>query len=456
MQTKLSNFSQGITQMQDAVIAVVDSIKAATDMFAKFYDIVNDGENPKWLEIMQEGMNDFIENFKTAVAPILAVVAAIVAVIVVVNTLTTACAALQIAAWPLLVIMAALIAIAAIVAAVMTAIQAHDNNLQASIEDLEKEIEALDRAAKQLNSTAGRMVGLDKMKAQADALGKSMSKATAAAEQARLEEEKKNTDEEKVQEYKDASFEAEEEFKNGLKDILDELVGATEDWSSAMSDAIRSAFQNGENAARAFRATVKEMIGDVVQKMLEIAILEPTINGAIQDWTDQENLIDKYTHEYEEVDAQGNKITKSEFDEEGYLKELLENINDPEKVNDFYAQLLGVGDALIDAVDNLPPELKDAYGFNSETSSLSGGISGITEDTARQLEGLSNSQLMQLIQIKSILENYLANSKNGDNNTYMASVQTHLSQINSNVGLILKSINELRDTQSRPIHVTMV
>ena len=442
-----------MTQMQDAVIAVVDSIKSATDMFAKFYDIVNDGENPKWLEIMQDGMNDFIENFKTAVAPILAVVAAIVAVIVVVNTLTTACAALQIAAWPLLVIMASLIAIAAIVAAVMTAIQANDNRLQASIEDLEKEIEALDRAAKQLDSTAERMVGLDRMKAQVDALGKSMSKATAAAEQARLEEEKKNTDNDKLQEYKDASFEAEEEFKNGLKDMLDELIGAVEDWSDAMSDAIRSAFQNGENAARSFRATVKEMIGDVVQKMLDIAILEPIIKGAIQDWTDQEDLTDKYTHEYEEVDAQGNKITKSEFDEEGYLEELLANIKDPKKAKKFYAQMLGAGDALIDAIENLPPELKDAYAFNSETSALSGGISGITEDTARQLEAIGNSQLIQLIQIKQLLETYAGG---GLDKTHMAYVQTHLTLINNNVANIVKAISELRTTTVNPLHVTVI
>ena len=349
--------------------------------------------------------------------------------------------------------MAALIAIAAIVAAVMTAIQANDNRLQASIEDLEKEIEALDRAAKQLNSTAERMVGLDRMKAQADALGKSMSKATAAAEQARLEEEKKDTDNDKVQEYKDASFEAEEEFKNGLKDMLDELIGAVEDWSDAMSDAIRSAFQNGENAARSFRATVKEMIGDVVQKMLDIAILEPIIKGAIQDWTDQEDLTDKYTHEYEEVDAQGNKITKSEFDEEGYLEELLANIKDPKKAKKFYAQMLGAGDALIDAIENLPPELKDAYAFNSETSALSGGISGITEDTARQLEAIGNSQLIQLIQIKQLLETYAGS---GLDRTHMAYVQTHLTLINNNVANIVKAISELRTTTVNPLHVTVI
>jgi hypothetical protein len=41
--------------------------------------------------------------------------------------------------------------------------------------------------------------------------------------------------------------------------------------------------------------------------------------------------------------------------------------------------------------------MKDYLSFTPEDSSLSGGISGITEDTARTLEGLANSMLMQMI-----------------------------------------------------------
>lgn len=43
------------------------------------------------------------------------------------------------------------------------------------------------------------------------------------------------------------------------------------------------------------------------------------------------------------------------------------------------------------------------------TTALSGGISGITEDTARQLEGLNNSMLIQLIAISQYLS-YMSNS----------------------------------------------
>ncbi len=445
MRGKLEKFSDNFGKMQDAVLGVVDSIKAITDMFSKFYDIANDGENPTWLKTMQQGIDDFTENFKTAVAPILAVVGAIVAVIVVVEILTAACAALQIAAWPLLVIMAALIVIAAVVAAVMTAIQAHDNNLQAQIEDLQKAIDNLDREEKRLESTANRMTGLKKLTTQAEALGKSITKAAAAAKQAKLEEEKKNSDEDKITEYEDAAFDAEEEFKNGFKEMLDELVSATEEWSSAISDAIRSAFQNGENAARAFRSSVKEMIGDVVQKMLEMAILQPVIENAIQDWTKEETLRNKYT------------TTGSDglphFDSEGYMNELIGNINNSDSAKKFYDTLSLAGDAYIDAVGNLPEFLKDAFAFNSDTSSLSGGISGITEDTARQLEGLANSQLIQLIQIKNALQAYM--DSNPIDKTYLSTIQTHLSTIDNNINTIATVLRNASSFESGAIYVKM-
>ena len=449
MKEKTERFGNKLNQLQDNFVAVFDAIKSCVDTFGKFYDMANDGENPKWIEDTSAVMGDFIENFKSAIAPILGVVAAITAVITIIIVLKSVCA-------ELMIVFVAIIAIAAIFAAVFAAIQQHDRNLEHSIESLKKQVEEFEDAAERLNSVAERMTGIEKLKTQIDALGQSLSSTGAYAEMARLEEEKKDTDEEKVKEYEKQALEASEEFKNGIKQILDELIGATEDWSSAMSDAIRSAFQNGENAARSFRSSIKEMMGDVVQSMLEMAILQPVIEDILQDWTSSDALKQKYTKNVTITDENGNQVTVPEFDSEGYVEELLSNINDPEKAEDAYNSMQNAGEAYIDAVENLPDFLKDAFRFSSDTSSLSGGISGITEDTARQLEGLGNSQLMQLILINRTLSQYLDNMDNYSQSQYMANVQTHLQQINSNVRLILRSINELRHTTSKPLHVTVV
>jgi hypothetical protein len=47
--------------------------------------------------------------------------------------------------------------------------------------------------------------------------------------------------------------------------------------------------------------------------------------------------------------------------------------------------------------DAMSETMKEYFAYNPSKSSLSGGISGITEDTARHLEGLQNAMLTQLI-----------------------------------------------------------
>ena len=279
---------------------------------------------------------------------------------------------------------------------------------------------------------------------------------------ARLEEEKKNTDESKVKEYKQSYQEAMDSFLNGMREVRDELATSTEEWANAMGSAIRSAFQNGENAARAFRDTVKTMIGDVIENMLEMAILQPLIENALENWTNSDYLRQKYTKEWTEKDENGNVIKRKEFDQDNYLKELLQNIGDPDKAENFYQSMLMIGDTLIDTVNGMPSVLQDFYKHNSELGTLSGGIESVTEDTARRIEALENSQLGEVFAIRTILEQYLSNS-GGFGDSTMASVQAAVVSIASDTSVISRimqsfenQLNELRTGPSRPLHVTMV
>lgn len=449
MVQSLQTAQKDLDTMSSAVTSVVDAFKSLSNAVNKVYDVMNDGENPQWMQDMDGFLEDFGENFQALIAPIGAVIAAIIAVTIAVAALKVAADALNVSVTPLMIAMAVLVGVAAIIAGIMASFQQHDRVLEHSIEDLQTQIDDLDNAITNLNAEAERSVGFDKMIKQADAYGKSLTQATAAAEQARREEEKKNTDKDKVDEYKQQSTEYMNTFLNGLREIRDEILSSTEDWSSSMSDAIRSAFQNGENAARAFRSTVKEMIGDVVQKMLEMAILQPMIESAIQNWTNEDALKKKYTKKKQEG--------TEEFDQDGYLEELMKNIGDPEKAEEFYQAMLLIDNKQIDAVNSLPDELKDAYGYNSELSSLSGGIESITEDTARRLEALQNSQLGYVIQIAKLLEQYVVI---GDNTLSNADIQANLSLIRSDTSgirtaseAILSEIKQLRSTNIQPISV---
>lgn len=444
-----------LNSMSDVVKNLVSSVQAFVKAFNKAYDVMNDGENPKWMQDTEAFLGDFAENFEMLIAPMTAVIALIIGITVAI----TVCEAV---ATPLLIVMAAVVAAAAILAAIIAAFQQHDRNLEHSIDDLKADVEAFDNAITNLQAAAERSVGFDKLRKNIAATGKELEKATAYAEMARLEKDKKNTDDDKVKEYEQSAQESLDAFLNNLRDVRDELATATEEWADQMGSAIRSAFQNGENAARAFRNTVKTMIGDVIENMLEMAILQPLIESALENWTNSDYLRQKYTKEWTEKDDNGNVIKRSSFDQDNYLKELLENIGDPDKAENFYQSMLMIGDTLIDTVNGMPSVLQDFYKYNSELGTLSGGIESVTEDTARRIEALDNSQLGELFAIRTLLEQYLG-STGGFGDSTMASVQAAVVSIASDTSLIriatdaiLNQLNELRTGPSRPIHVTMV
>ncbi len=439
--------SRNFNAMTDVVNAVSGALKAFVGTLNKVYDVMNDGENPDWMVAMEEDVNDWADSFESLIAPIVAVIA-------VIGSLAAAAIALDIAFTPLLIAMGVIIALAAVIAGVVAAFQHYDNESERSIERMKKEVNEFDNAITNLNAAAERQVGLERLQTRIDAVGLSLSKASEYANMAAAEDAKKNTDEDKLEEYKQQQQQFMDEFVNSLKSMADEITASTDDWASNMGNAIRSAFQNGGNAARAFRNTVKDMIGDVVENMLEMAILQPMIEEAMESWTNQDALRQKYSY----TDEKGIQ----HLDSENYIKELLKNIGDPAKAEDFYKQMLTIGNTLIDVENGLPEFLQDALWNNSDLQSLSGGIESITEDTARRLEALGNSQLGALLNIQSILQNYVGgngmygSSPMADIQTSMAVIQSDTTGIRVATQTLLSELKALRSSSVQPLHVTLV
>lgn len=451
MVESLNKSQQTLQDIANTVSSVVDAFKALSKSVNKVYDVLNDGENPQWMQDMDGLLEDFGENFQALIAPVTAAIAVVIAFTIAVKLLGS----------EVKIAMIVIVAVIAAIAALMAAFQQHDRNLENTIENLNEQIDTLDNAITNLNALAERSVGFEKMAIQLDALGQSLTQASLAAEQARLEEEKKNTDESKVKEYKQKAQELMDTYLNGIRGIRDELLSSTEDWASSMSDAIRSAFQNGENAARAFRSTVKEMLGDVIQKMLEMAILQPLIEQAMQAFTNEEYLKKKYTKTVKKKDEEtGKEYEVQEFDEDGYLAELLKNISDPAAQEKFYQAMLEAGYAYQDGVNALTGIGKEAFGYNSENASLSGGIESITEDTARRLEALQNSQLGYVIRIATLLEQYLYAGSGGVSSTdiqaSLSLIQSDTSGIRAATQSLLSEIRQLRTTSVQPLSVKVV
>jgi cell division protein FtsL len=380
MQKSIQQCQEQFSSMVNSVNAVVDAAKAFANTINKVYDVMNDGENPAWMQDMESFLGDFGDAFGAMIAPMMSIIS-------LVATLTVAFVACEAAMTPLLIVMGVLIAVAAVVAGVIAAFQQHDRSLQRSIEDLEEQIEDTQTAMKNLDAAAERMVGIDKFKKQLESLSLNMKIYHDALEQARLEEEKKNTDEDKVEEYMQNAQEALDAFKNGLKGMFEEITGSVDELADAISSAMRSAFQSGENAARNMAAVVKENIGNIVEEIMKMNYLKPAIEtamnalrGGSEDWF-KEQFTDK----------EGN------FDYESALDYFLGRLQNDENVENFEDMMNSISTGYIDLYNSLSDTMKEYFSFSSDNSALSGGISGITEDTARTLEGLANSMLMQMI-----------------------------------------------------------
>lgn len=444
MVESLQTAQSSLDTMSNAVTSVVSAFKALSNSVNKVYDIMNDGENPDWMQDMDGFLADFADDFEALIAPIGAVIAMVIALTVAFTALDTSMA----------IVMAVMVALLAVFAGIMAIFQQHDRTLERSIDRMKEQIDDFDNAITNLNAAAERQVGLERLQTRIDAVGLSLSKASEYANMAAAEDAKKNTDEDKLSEYKQQQQQFMDEFVNSLKSMADEITASTDDWASNMGNAIRSAFQNGENAARAFRNTVKDMIGDVVENMLEMAILQPMIEEAMESWTNQNALRQKYSY----TDENGVQ----HLDSENYKKELLKNIGDPAKAEDFYKQMLTIGNTLIDVENGLPEFLQDALWNNSDLQSLSGGIESITEDTARRLEALGNSQLGALLNIQSILQNYVGgngmygSSPMADIQTSMAVIQSDTTGIRVATQTLLSELKALRSSSVQPLHVTLV
>ena len=89
------------------------------------------------------------------------------------------------------------------------------------------------------------------------------------------------------QDKKKSSAEALEEYRNKIAELDDEIRFFTLDlakqlfdidvkgWADQLSDALSSAFENGESAAKAYKDTVTHILQQVMNKMMQMAILEP-------------------------------------------------------------------------------------------------------------------------------------------------------------------------------------
>ena len=192
------------------------------------------------------------------------------------------------------------------------------------------------------------------------------------------EESKKNASGEALTEYKQKIAELEDEILYFTEDLANELWGIDfKSWADQISDALWTAFENGEDAVKAFRDTANDIIADVAKKMMNIHFIEPAFK-------------ELETQLFGGVDSNGNVVKGAAYNEN------TGTWNEDETLR-ILGKFFGEDGEFAKVINNSEAFYKMAervagvdFSSNGE-SSMSGTIKGITEQTADLLASYVNA-----------------------------------------------------------------
>lgn len=257
-----------------------------------------------------------------------------------------------------------------------------DAKLDKKIKASEKEVRRLQNAYSDLERTIDKALGTDKYNYTSDQIKNIQAQQAEVAKQAQAERDKKKTDKDKVADLERQYVELGQQIQDVLDNIRDEVIGSTADEiAQELGNAFFDAFAAGEDYAEAWGKKVKDIVADIVKRMLIDKLLDKQIGAAI----------DKYSKQW--MDSTGNINTDKVISSS----------------KDFYNELIGIGDGFQAAIEALTkdPYFMQLLGPGEESGEgLSKGIKGVTEDTAQLLASYLNairgSVLLQELYMKNI------------------------------------------------------
>ena len=95
-----------------------------------------------------------------------------------------------------------------------------------------------------------------------------------------LENDKKKKSQDALDEYRNKIAELDEQIRYFAEDLAKDLWSIDlKEWADQIGDSLMTAFENGENAAEAFKDTVQDIMRQVLRKMLSLGIIQPMMEN---------------------------------------------------------------------------------------------------------------------------------------------------------------------------------
>lgn len=235
------------------------------------------------------------------------------------------------------------------------------------------------------------------------------------------QQDKKKKSNEEIEETKSKIAELDDQIRYFSQDLAKELWGIDiKGWADQLSDALASAFENGENMAKAYRETVTSILQQMMQKMMQMQILEPMFA----------NL---------QKDLFGENGKGGVFDPnnpKGSLSKVTKIIGD-------YFGKGGEGEKAITASMEFMTAFQRGMQsagltvLNEASNTLSSGIQGTSEETSDLLAGYVNALRQDVSVNRILLTQYVTQLWPQYIEAYTAQV-TSVSNIDNNVRVIME------------------
>lgn len=252
--------------------------------------------------------------------------------------------------------------------------------------------------------------------------------------QRQAEIDKKKTDDSKVADYENQIAEMKQQIKDFAEETAESLYGINlKDWASQLGDALYEAWQKGEDGAEAFKNKVADIMGDVMNSILKISILEPAMQQLQKMLFGEDGMSGYFGKDFSLDEKELESIA-------GYLMGV------SEKTDDYYSML-----------DKLNNYMEKKYGISMKEeeedsgSGLSKGIQNVTENTANLLASYINA-IRADVSVKREYVRRLVEELFPAYNVIAQAQLQQLTMIQINTAKNVEFVEEIRDILHRNIN----
>lgn len=302
--------------------------------------------------------------------------------------------------------------------------KAHDKKLDKAIQRSQLEVKKLSNDYKNLQSVIERQLGAVTQSQSKEMIANLQKQQEEVQKQMEAEQDKKDSDASKIEDYKQQYIELGEQIKYFYEDLASEQFGIDlKGWSDQISEALVNAFANGEDAAKAFDDTVADIMRNVIKEMISLNLIKPAMNK-LGDYLFGDKGI------FTDSSAGGTNLTEQEA--AGLMQQLGSlrgTISDSKKIWDYLnaaAKKMGISLEETSASNTLSKGIQE--NITEETANiLASYINGIRADVSVKralLEKWGNEILpkynviaeQQLTQLRAIANNTLRSAQNTEAN----------------------------------------